>query len=149
MKISKKQLRRTIRKVIQESYFRNKYGQSIGSRFQGGPLHQGGSKPKKNADPEFHDMRMLLRKYQSQHVHRYAVGNEMYLSGIWLKLSIGVLGEVSCHDGTEEPVKCTIKFQGDKLVFTEPEKLEEFLSDPKLLKMQQEQTRRLTEKYGR
>ena len=148
MKISKKQLRRTIRKVILESFW-NKYGQPVGSRFQGGPLYQGGFKPKKNADPEFHDMRLLLRNYQSQHVHRYAVGNELYLSGVWVKLSIGVLGEVSCHDGTEEPVKCTIKFQGDKLVFDQAIQLEEFLSEPELLKMQQEQTRRLTEKYGR
>ena len=148
MKVTKKQLRQTIRRVIRESYFHNKYGQPIGSRFQGGQLYQGGYKPKPQPDRKFHQMRALLKDYAYSKCHWASLGNDMYMNGVWVMLAIGVLGNVSCHDGTQDPVKCTIKFQGDELIFTTPTELEEFLSDPKLLKMQQEETKRLKEEYG-
>ena len=144
MKIRMNELKRIIREVIQESFW-NKYGQPLGSRFQGGELYQSYGKIH-SPDPKFDEMRDLLRGFQRK-CHRHSLGNEMYMSGYWTKLAIGVLGEVSCHDGTEKPVVCKIKFKREQLVFTEPEELESFLSEPELLAMQKDQTDRLNAKY--
>jgi len=142
MKITKRQLRQ----IIKEAFW-NKYGQPIGSRYRGGELHQNlgtSHRPKE----KFNQMRRLLRDYKSK-CNWASLGNEMYMSGVWITTAMGVLNGISCTDGTEDPVRCTIKFQGEKLIFDEVEDLKSFLNEPELLAMQKKQTDKLDAEYGR
>ena len=145
MKITKRQLRQ----IIKEAFW-NKYGQPIGSRYRGGELHQNlGTtvRPKK----KFKQMRRLLSDYKSK-CNWASFGNEMYLSGVWMTTAMGVLEGIRCTDGTsskEDQVRCTIRFQGEKLIFDEVEDLKSFLNEPELLAMQKEQTDKLDTEYGR
>lgn len=146
MKLTESQLRKAIRKVIQESFW-NKYGQPIGSRFRGGRLHQNLGQRHRPKE-KYNQMKSLLKDYQRK-CHYATIGNEMHMSGVWVKLAMGVLGQMSLYDGTEEPVQCKIKFKGEQLIFDEVDDLKSFLSEPELLKMQKEQTDKMNDKYGR
>ena len=148
MRIKMSELRKAIRKVIQEGTFWNKYGQPVGSRYRGGEITQNYGKMHR-PDPMFSEMRSLLKGYASRNCHRHSLGSDMYMSGVWVQLAMGVLGEIRCHDGTEKPVRCTIKFKGEELVFTHPEDLYEFLNEPELLAMQKAETDKLSAEYGR
>lgn len=136
MKLTESQLRKTIRNVIEEAFW-NKYGQPIGSRYRGGELHQNlGTtvRPKE----KFNQMMKLIRGYKRK-CNWASLGNEMYLSGVWVTTAIGVLNGVSCTDGSKkDPVRCTIRFQGEKLIFDKVEDLKSFLNEPELLAMQKE-----------
>lgn len=142
IKITKRQLKRIIREA-----FWNKYGQPIGSRYRGGELHQNLGAPHRPKE-KFNQMRRLLRDYQRK-CNWASLGNEMYMSGVWVKLAMGLLGSISCSDGTEEPVQCKIKFEGQQLIFDEVEDLKSFLNEPELLAMQKEETDKLDAKYGK
>ena len=73
----------------------------------------------------------------------------MNMNGVWVKLAMGLLSDISCYDGTKEPVRCKLKFQGQQLIFDEVADLESFLNEPELLKMQEEETEKMNAKYGR
>jgi len=146
IKLTEGQLRKTIRKVIQEAFW-NKYGQPIGSRFRGGQLHQNLGMPYRPKE-KYNQMLQLLRGYQRKCNHA-TLGSEMNMNGVWVKLAMGLLSDISCYDGTKEPVQCKLKFQGERLIFDEVEDLESFLNEPELLKMQKEETEKMNVEYGR
>lgn len=146
MTLTGTKLRSVIRKVILEGTFWNKYGQPVGSRFQGSELHQNVGAPYR-PEEKFKKMMKLLRRYQGRCNHA-DLGNEMNMNGVWVKLRMGLLSDISCYDGTKEPVQCKLKFQGDKLIFDEAEELEAFLNEPELLRMQKEETDESNAKYG-
>tara|TARA_B100002019_G_scaffold124552_1_gene107296 strand:+ start:10235 stop:10678 length:444 start_codon:yes stop_codon:yes gene_type:complete len=145
MRLTESRLRKTIRKIIQEAFY-NKYGQPIGSRYRGGPLHQNLGAPYRPKE-KYNQMMRLLRGYQRKCNHA-SLGNEMNMNGVWIKLAMGLLSDIRCYDGTQGPVQCKLKFQGKQLIFDEVEDLKSFLNEPELLQMQKEETEELNAKYG-
>jgi len=71
------------------------------------------------------------------------------MKGVWVQVAMGLFRNISCYDGTEEPVQCKLEFQGEQLIFDKFEDLYEFLNEPELLAMQKAQTDKLTAEYGR